>query len=70
MRGAIITGLMACPTCGWEEFEAVFDGDATNFLCRVCHDCWHLQLGWVHRVDPRTCATCRRRGECVAIHEA
>ena len=41
-----------CWGCGSSPLRAVFDGDATNFVCRTCGACWHVSLGHVHRVDP------------------
>jgi transposase-like protein len=70
MPGAMVTGLMVCPTCGSEELEAVTDGEATNFLCPVCRDCWHVELGWVHRVDPKTCPGCQHLDLCLAVDAA
>ncbi len=44
--------LTRCPQCGGRDFQCVSDGELTNFLCLTCGCCWHLELGWVHRVDP------------------
>jgi hypothetical protein len=59
-----------CRTCGADSLEAVFDGEMTNFWCTVCHDCWHDELGWVHRVDRQTCPGCEHHDECIAVDDA
>ncbi|HET9769979.1 MAG TPA: hypothetical protein VFS16_03740 [Acidimicrobiia bacterium] len=55
-----------CPGCGGELLYTVFDGEATNFLCRHCNRCWSTGLGFVRRVDPRTCPGCEWRGVCTS----
>jgi hypothetical protein len=70
MSEAMVTGILECPTCGSEQFEAVTDGEATNFLCPVGQDWWHLELGWVHRVDPGTCPGCQHHQMCLAVRAA
>ena len=70
MPGATVKGLMECPTCGTDDFEAVTDGVSVNLLCTVCHTCWHVELGWMHRVDPRTCLGCSHHEECLAVQAA
>lgn len=62
----VARGIMQCPTCAAKELEAVTDGEATNFLCRTCWSCWHLELGWVQKVDPGTCPGCQYREECLS----
>jgi len=63
-------GVVQCPMCGTEDLEAVSDGETTNFLCWTCRTCWHVELGWVQRVDPRTCGGCPHRDECLARFRA
>ncbi len=58
-----------CPKCFSTAIDPVVDGDEVNFLCRVCGRCWHIELGYVHRVDPRTCGGCPHRPECLARQE-
>jgi hypothetical protein len=70
MRGAMVRNVLVCPTCGAEELEAVGESGGTSFLCRSCWDCWHIELGWVHRVNPATCLDCFHRDECLSIHWA
>ena len=42
---------LVCPDCGKEEFVVVIDGDIVDFRCTACDACWHVELGWVRRVD-------------------
>jgi uncharacterized protein (DUF2267 family) len=42
----------------------VTDGELTNFFCVACQCCWHLELGWVHRIDPTTCPGCAYQSLC------
>ena len=65
MSGVMAHGVVRCPACGTEDLETVSDGENTNFLCRTCWACWHVELGWVQRVDPRSCP-CGHREECLA----
>ena len=58
--------LPACPACGSGDLDAVSDGELTNFLCRACLRCWHVELGWVQRVTPSTCPGCAHRGACLS----
>jgi hypothetical protein len=68
--GVMVRGVLECPTCGAEELEAVAESDGTNFLCRSCWDCWHIELGRVHRVNPETCLGCPHRDECLSRRAA
>lgn len=61
-----LAGGFTCPHCGGSDFEAVTDGEDVNFLCLGCGLCWHVELGYVSRVDPDTCPGCRRRTDCLA----
>jgi DNA-directed RNA polymerase subunit RPC12/RpoP len=61
--------IMRCPSCGQNVMEAVSDGEMTNFRCVTCGACWHIELGWVSRVDPATCPGCEHQAECVAGSE-
>lgn len=54
-----------CPSCRG-ELVAVRDQGTTNFLCEDCGRCWHVEMGFVHRVDPNTCLECPRRPGCLA----
>lgn len=58
--------LRHCPNCGDKPIRAVSDGEDTNFLCLSCGHCWHIELGWVHRVDPATCPGCPGQPVCTA----
>ncbi len=60
-----------CPECGNGRLEAVVDDSGTtNFLCRDCGNCWHAELEWSCRVDPRTCPGCPARDLCATAHRA
>lgn len=52
-------GLPGCPDCGPVELYPVFDGEMTNFYCPLCGSCWHVELGFVARVNPATCPGCQ-----------
>ena len=47
----------------------LLDVDEPNFLCQACGRCWHVELGFVSRVDPLTCMGCPHRPECLARSE-
>ena len=57
--------LERCPECGGGRLTAVSDGGRTNFFCEDCALCWHVELGWVSRVNPGTCPGCSKRGQCL-----
>ena len=59
-----------CPECGNGRLRAVSDGEATNFLCGACGNCWHAELDWVSRVNPATCPGCPARTVCLAAQRA
>jgi len=54
-----------CPAC-LGRLRAVSDGEMTNFLCRQCGRCWHVELGHVSRVDPTTCPGCPFLPACLS----
>lgn len=54
-----------CPACGAEELHAVVAAREVNFACAACGACWHLEFGWVHRVEPASCPGCRAQGVCL-----
>jgi hypothetical protein len=58
--------LERCPTCSSDALVAVLDVDEPNFFCPACGRCWHVELGFVSRVDPLTCVTCQGLGDCAA----
>jgi hypothetical protein len=70
MPGITAGGVLECPTCKTDGLEAVGDGETTNHLCPLCRDCWHVELGWVHRVDPWTCPGCEHYDPWLAIAAA
>jgi len=51
-----------CPGCGATGLEAIPASDQTHFFCPGCDCCWHIDLGWAHRVGPDSCSGCPRRG--------
>lgn len=53
-----------CPECGNGRLQTVHDGEATNFLCLACGNCWHPELEWVNRVNPATCPGCPSSAIC------
>jgi len=54
-----------CPGCGSSNVRGVLAGDRTNFLCRECGCCWHLEADNFHAVEPRDCPGCSSRPVCV-----
>lgn len=58
--------LASCPECGGVDLHCVNDGELTNFFCPSCASCWHVELGWVHRIDPATCPGCAFQPLCLA----
>jgi hypothetical protein len=70
MQAAPATEIFECPTCGAGRLEAVHNGERTNFRCAVCHDCWHLELGWVSRVPRTTCPGCGYHDRCLTLEGA
>jgi hypothetical protein len=56
-----------CPECG-QVLRAAFDGEDTNLLCPTCRICWHDELGWITRVNPKTCPGCSLQGVCTGAH--
>lgn len=55
-----------CPGCRARGLQVVAVSDRASFLCRACCSCWHVDLGWVHRVDPAVCPGCPQRRLCLA----
>jgi hypothetical protein len=55
-----------CPTCGSWQLQVVTDTDeeGARFLCGACNRCWHVELGFVHRVHPDACHGCPQRQRC------
>ena len=60
-----VKGLISCPRCGNGEFEAVSDGELTNFLCLQCWTCWHWELDFLTPIPARTCPGCHHKEECL-----
>lgn len=55
-----------CPGCAGEHLYTVFNGQSTNFLCRLCNRCWSVNLVSVRRVHPLTCPGCEWRPACAS----
>ena len=64
--------LARCPVCGSEQLEAVVENTTqeVHFLCHACSRCWHVELGYVHRIVPLTCLGCPERDRCEAVYAA
>jgi hypothetical protein len=58
--------LPTCPECGEGHLVAMSNEEGTNLFCPTCATCWHVELGWVSRVDPATCPGCAHRALCTA----
>ena len=59
-----------CPTCGGLELYPVYDGELMNFLCPLCMSCWHIELGFIHKMNPETCPGCQYQRSCQERHRA
>lgn len=55
-----------CPECGGRTLVFAVAGERTNFFCPACASCWHVTLGWTHRVNPETCPGCGFSDDCHA----
>ena len=68
----ILRPLGCCPRCGSSHLAPVVeDGSAdVRFLCADCARCWRVELGFVQRVDPGSCAGCPARARCTAAYAA
>ena len=64
--------LAHCPACGSNRLDPVVENErqTVHLLCRDCSRCWHVELGYVHRVTPAACLGCPERARCVAAYEA
>ena len=64
--------LAKCPACGSSGLEAVVENDTddVHFLCRGCTRCWHVELGYVHRMAPDVCHGCPHLEHCAAVYAA
>jgi len=64
--------LTHCPVCGSGRLDPVVETEteSVHFLCLDCSRCWHVELGYVHRMTPETCNGCPERGRCEAVLEA
>ncbi len=59
-----------CPECGSGQLEPIVDlhAEEVQFLCLTCSRCWHVELGYVHRVPPNACTGCPQREQCAAVY--
>ena len=62
--------LDACPACGATELHPVYDGELLNYLCPLCISCWHVELGFLHRIRPETCPGCQYQLICAEHQQA
>lgn len=64
--------LATCPACGADQFEPVVENGTSevNLFCVACGRCWHVELGFVHRITPPICFGCRVRDRCEAVYAA
>ena len=61
---ALFPSFDTCPGCEAPSLRLVNAAGTVNFACAACGRCWHVELGWVHEVDPEQCTGCRVRGFC------
>lgn len=61
-----------CPGCGSDQLDPVLENatQEVRLLCRACSRCWHVELGFVRRVNPPTCFGCPERERCEAVYAA
>ena len=72
-RPALIRRPLAhCPTCSSPDLEPIvaLEAEQVHFLCNACGRCWHVELGYVHRVRPVTCHGCEHQERCQTLYEA
>lgn len=51
-RSVLFPPLDSCPGCRATGLQAQPAGDQTIFSCPACRSYWHVDLGWIHRVEP------------------
>ena len=61
-----------CPSCrSWQLRPVVsLDDEAVHFLCGSCDRCWHVELGYVRRMQPGACNGCPQPERCAAVYRA
>lgn len=64
--------LSDCPACNSDDLVPVVEDQSqdVHFFCRACGRCWHVELGFVHRVIPPTCLGCPERARCEEVYAA
>jgi formate dehydrogenase maturation protein FdhE len=62
--------LASCPACKSARLEPIVDfaEEGVRFLCSTCDRCWHVELGYVQRVQPATCHGCPQRERCMQVY--
>lgn len=64
--------LASCPACGSDRLDPVVElrTEEVHFFCLDCSRCWHVELGYVHRVAPEACLGCKNRERCEQTYAA
>lgn len=64
--------LLNCPACGSDHLEPVVENGTSDvhFFCHDCNRCWHVELGYVHRVSPDVCHGCKYASTCRRVYQA
>jgi hypothetical protein len=55
--------LTECVACGSKRLGFVVEAgsEEVHLRCPDCMRCWHVGLGYVHRMPPHTCHGCQER---------
>jgi nitroimidazol reductase NimA-like FMN-containing flavoprotein (pyridoxamine 5'-phosphate oxidase superfamily) len=59
-------GSTTCPRCGSDELSPHSAGTIRNFVCNRCAACWHVDRGYLRRVQPEACRGCQFKPMCTA----
>jgi hypothetical protein len=59
-----------CPECSNNDLEPIVDlhAEEVHFLCTSCNRCWHVELGYVRRIEPTACHGCPQSASCTAAY--
>jgi hypothetical protein len=59
-----------CPSCNSWQLQPVvaIEAGTVQFLCGSCNRCWHVELGFVSRVNPTVCDGCPQTERCTAVY--
>lgn len=52
VQSVFFAPLGSCPGCGAAGLMPQQAGDQAIFYCPGCRSYWHVDLGWMHRVEP------------------